>query len=187
MASSVTAPLERQFGQVPGLNQMTSTSSDGSSVITLQFVARPEHRRRRAGGAGGDQRGRRRTCRSDLPNPPIYSKTNPADAPILTLGADVRDAAAVEGRGPRRHAAGAEDLAAARRRPGEHQRRPEAGGAHPGQSDGAVVARPEPRRRAHRASRRPTSTRPRAASTARGRPTRSAPTTSCSRASSTAS
>ena len=68
MASSVTAPLERQFGQVPGLNQMTSTSSEGCSVITLQFVARSEHRRGRAGGAGGDQRGRHvpaaRTCRT---------------------------------------------------------------------------------------------------------------------------
>ena len=64
MASSVTAPLERQFGQVPGLKQMTSTSSDGSSVITLQFALELEHRRRRAGGAGGDQRRRRRSCRA---------------------------------------------------------------------------------------------------------------------------
>ena len=56
MASSVTAPLERQFGQMPGLNQMTSTSSQGASVITLQFDLDLEHRRRRAGGAGGHQR-----------------------------------------------------------------------------------------------------------------------------------
>ena len=56
MASSVTAPLERQFGQVPGLKQMTSNSSFGSSVITLQFVLDAQYRRRRAGGAGGDQR-----------------------------------------------------------------------------------------------------------------------------------
>ena len=61
MASAVTAPLERQFGQLPGLKQMTSNSSSGSSVITLQFDPRPEHRRRRAGGAGRDQR------RGDLP------------------------------------------------------------------------------------------------------------------------
>ena len=84
MASSVTAPLERQFGQVPGLQQMTSTSSDGSSVITLQFnldlnidVAEQEVQRRSTP--------REPILPPDLPTPPIYSKTNPADAPILTL------------------------------------------------------------------------------------------------------
>ena len=56
MASAVTAPLERQFGQVPGLSQMTSTSSDGSSVIVLQFALEPEHRHRRTGSAGRHQR-----------------------------------------------------------------------------------------------------------------------------------
>ena len=84
MASAVTAPLERQFGQVPGLNQMTSTSSDGSSVITLQFVLDlnidvAEQEVQAAINAAGTFLPR------DLPNPPIYSKTNPADAPILTL------------------------------------------------------------------------------------------------------
>ena len=58
MASSVTAPLERQFGQMPGLQQMTSTSSTGLSVITLQFELELEHRRRRAGSAAVDQRRR---------------------------------------------------------------------------------------------------------------------------------
>ena len=58
MTSSVTAPLERQFGQMPGLNQMTSTSSAGASVITLQFNLELDARRRRAGGAGRDQRRR---------------------------------------------------------------------------------------------------------------------------------
>ena len=58
MTSSITAPLERQFGQMPGLNQMSSTSSGGASVITLQFSLEPVARRRRAGSAGGDQRGR---------------------------------------------------------------------------------------------------------------------------------
>ena len=85
MASSVTAPLERQFGQVPGLSQMTSTSSLGSSIITLQFNLEREHRRRGAAGAGGDQCRRQRILPRDLPNPPIYSKVNPADSPILTL------------------------------------------------------------------------------------------------------
>jgi multidrug efflux pump len=84
MASSVTAPLERQFGQVPGLQQMTSTSSDGSSVITLQFnltlnIDVAEQEVQQAINAAGTY------LPADLPNPPIYSKTNPADAPIMTL------------------------------------------------------------------------------------------------------
>src|SRR6202789_2527907 len=84
MASSVTAPLERQFGQVPGLQQMTSTSSDGSSVITLQFnlnlnIDVAEQEVQQAINASGTY------LPTDLPNPPIYSKSNPADAPIITL------------------------------------------------------------------------------------------------------
>jgi multidrug efflux pump len=84
MATSVTAPLERQFGQVPGLQQMTSTSSDGSSIITLQFnlslnIDVAEQEVQQAINASGTY------LPADLPNPPIYSKTNPADAPILTL------------------------------------------------------------------------------------------------------
>ena len=84
MASSVTAPLERQFGQVPGLQQMTSTSSDGSSVITLQFnlslsIDIAEQEVQQSINASGTY------LPADLPAPPIYSKTNPADTPILTL------------------------------------------------------------------------------------------------------
>ena len=84
MASSVTAPLERQFGQVPGLQQMTSTSSDGSSVITLQFnlslsIDVAEQEVQQSINASGTY------LPADLPAPPIYSKTNPADTPILTL------------------------------------------------------------------------------------------------------
>src|SRR3954466_11935134 len=84
MASSVTAPMERQFGQVPGLSQMTSTSSFGSSVITLQFnleqsIDIAEQEVQAAINAATTYLPR------DLPNPPIYSKVNPADAPILTL------------------------------------------------------------------------------------------------------
>src|SRR5579862_4093715 len=84
MASAVTAPLERQFGQVPGLNQMTSTSSGGSSVITLQFVLDlnidvAEQEVQAAINAAST------FLPKDLPNPPVYNKTNPADAPILTL------------------------------------------------------------------------------------------------------
>jgi multidrug efflux pump len=85
MTSSVTAPLERQFGQLPGLNQMTSTSSGGASVITLQFsleinidIAEQE--------VQASINAATTYLPTDLPTPPIYSKVNPADAPILTLG-----------------------------------------------------------------------------------------------------
>lgn len=84
VASAITAPLERQFGQVPGLQQMTSTSSAGSSVITLQFVLDlnidvAQQDVQAAINAAATFLPR------DLPNPPVYSKVNPADAPILTL------------------------------------------------------------------------------------------------------
>ena len=84
MASSVTAPLERQFGQMPGLNQMTSTSSSGSSVIVLQFsldlsLDVAEQEVQAAINAAFN------LLPKDLPNPPVYSKVNPADTPILTL------------------------------------------------------------------------------------------------------
>src|SRR5881394_47628 len=84
MASSVTAPLERQFGQTPGLNQMTSTSSFGSSMITLQFdldlnIDVAEQQVQAAINSASN------LLPQGLPNPPIYSKINPADAPIMTL------------------------------------------------------------------------------------------------------
>ena len=85
MASSVTAPLERQFGQIPGLKQMSSTSSGGASVVTLQFdLAIPldvaEQGVQAAINAASN------LVPQDLPAPPVYSKVNPADAPVLTLG-----------------------------------------------------------------------------------------------------
>jgi multidrug efflux pump len=84
MTSAVTAPLERQFGQMPSLNQMSSNSSAGSSVITLQFGLNlsldiAEQEVQAAINAAGN------LLPSDLPAPPIYAKVNPADAPILTL------------------------------------------------------------------------------------------------------
>ncbi len=84
MTSSVTAPLERQFGQMPGLNQMSSTSSGGASVITLQFsLSLPldvaEQEVQAAINASSN------FLPTDLPSPPIYNKVNPADAPIITL------------------------------------------------------------------------------------------------------
>jgi multidrug efflux pump len=85
MTSAVTAPLEKQFGQMPGLNQMSSTSSAGASVITLQFnlalaidVAEQEVQAAISGAQN--------LLPQDLPAPPIYAKVNPADAPVLTLG-----------------------------------------------------------------------------------------------------
>ena len=85
MTSSVTAPLERQFGQMPGLKQMSSTSSGGASVIALQFGLEltldvAEQEVQAAINAGSN------FLPTDLPAPPVYSKVNPADAPILTLG-----------------------------------------------------------------------------------------------------
>ncbi len=85
MTSSVTAPLERQFGQMPGLKQMSSTSSGGASVITLQFNLElaldiAEQEVQAAINAGSN------LLPNDLPAPPVYSKVNPADTPILTLG-----------------------------------------------------------------------------------------------------
>jgi len=83
-ASAITAPLERQFGQMPGLNQMTSVSSDGSSIITLQFALNlnidvAEQEVQAAINAA------QTFLPADLPAPPIYSKSNPADAPVMTL------------------------------------------------------------------------------------------------------
>src|SRR6476620_9122394 len=85
MTSSVTSPLEVQLGQMPGLNQMSSVSSAGSSIITLQFglslnLDIAEQEVQAAINAAGN------LLPSDLPAPPIYAKVNPADAPILTLG-----------------------------------------------------------------------------------------------------
>ena len=84
MSSAVTGPLERQFGQIPGLTQMTSTSSGGGSVITLQFSLAES-----IDVAQQDVQAAINAANSylpkDLPNPPIYNKVNPADAPILTL------------------------------------------------------------------------------------------------------
>ena len=85
MTSSITAPLERQFGQMPGLAQMWSTSSGGASVISLRFdLSLPldvaEQEVQAAINAGSN------FLPTDLPSPPVYAKVNPADAPVITLG-----------------------------------------------------------------------------------------------------
>jgi len=84
IASSITAPLERQFGQMPGLNQMSSTSSGGASVITLQFSLQlsldvAEQEVQAAINAASN------LLPSDIPTPPIYNKVNPADTPVVIL------------------------------------------------------------------------------------------------------
>ncbi len=143
ITSAITAPLEKQFGQMPGLNQMSSTSSAGASVITLQFdlslaIDIAEQEVQAAISAAQS------LVPQDLPAPPIYAKVNPADAPVLTLGLTSKVMPLTQVRGPGRHAHRAEDLAAERRRRSQHQRRPAAGGARAGQSAGAGRLWPEP-------------------------------------------
>ncbi len=85
IASSITAPLERQFGQMPGLRQMSSTSSGGASVVTLQFSLELELDSAEQGVQAAINAGAN-LLPADIPAPPVYSKVNPADAPILTIG-----------------------------------------------------------------------------------------------------
>ena len=175
MTSSVTAPLERQFGEMPGLNQMSSASSAGASVITLQFSLSlsldiAEQEVQAAINAAGN------LLPSDLPAPPIYAKVNPADAPVLTLALTSATFAPDPGRGSRRPSPGPEDLAAARRRLGLGQRRSAAGRPGADQSARASRLRPLDRRRPHHPRQRPTSTRRRATSAARNARPPSTPT-----------
>ena len=126
MTSSITAPLERQFGQMPGLNQMSSTSSGGASVITLQFsldlsLDVAEQEVQAAINASGTFPADRPADAADL------QQGQPGRHADHHAGADVEDAAAAEARGSRRHAARDEALATARRRPGE----PLSGGQRP--------------------------------------------------------
>ena len=110
---------------------MTSTSSGGTSVIVLQFnlslnIDIAEEEVQSAINAAQSY------LPSVLPAPPVYSKTNPADAPVLTLADHVENDAAVAGGRSGGYASGAENLAIEWRGPGQHQRRSKAGGAHPG-------------------------------------------------------
>ena len=153
MTSSVTAPLERQFGEMPSLNQMSSVSSAGASVITLQFsldlsLDIAEQEVQAAINAAGN------LLPSDLPAPPIYAKVNPADAPILTLALTSKTLPLPQ----------VEDYADTRlaqkisQQPGvglvSISRRAASGGAHSGQSAGARRLWAEHRRPAHHAGQR---------------------------------
>ena len=168
MTSSITAPLERQFGQMPGLNQMSSTSSGGASVITLQFDLRldldvAEQEVQAAINAAAN------LLPTDLPMPPIYSKVNPADTPDHDAGGHLQDRAVAQGGRSGGYAAGAENLAIPRRGAGQHQRRPAAGRARFRPTRRRWPPRSERSRMCAPPSPLPTSTRPRAVSTARAR------------------
>ncbi len=148
MTSAVTAPLERQFGQMASLSQMMSASSAGSSVITLRFgldigLDIAEQEVQAAINAAGN------LLPADLPAPPIYSKVNPADAPILTLGvaSDTMKLTDVEDLIESRLAPKLSQLPGSR--PGVDLRRPQACGSHPRQSSGARRLRRQSRRFAY--------------------------------------
>ncbi len=135
MASSVTAPLERQLGQMAGLNQMTSTSSNGAMNITLQFSLATgldvaEQEVQAAINAASTY------LPADLPNAPVYNKVNPADRPNSHTGLNFCEHAAAAGGRFCRYPSRPKNFAAAGGGAGEHQRRATSGGAHSGQSDG---------------------------------------------------
>ena len=153
ITSAITAPLEKQFGQMAGLEHMSSTSSAGASVITLQFSAVAGARHRRTGGAGGHQRGA---------EPDPAGSAGAADLRQDQSGRRARAharhhverAAADRRRGSRRHARRAEDLAALRRRCREHRRRSTAGRARAREHAGARGVGTQSRRPAHDDQRR---------------------------------
>ncbi len=143
MVSAVTTPLERQLGQIPSLAQLTSVSSAATSLITLQFtldrdIDAAEQDVQAAINAASNLLPR------TLPTPPTYSKSNPADVPVMVLGVSSDSAPHRARRRLRRLDPGAEDLAGQRRRPGDAERRPASGGARagrPGESSPAAGSR----------------------------------------------
>ena len=165
MASSVAQPLERQFAQIPGVAQMTSTSSSASPPITVQFDLN-----RNIDGAANDIQAAINAASGqlpkNLPSPPTYRKVNPADSPILLLSATFGHAAADRGRRQRRRPARPADQPDLRRRPRS------ASAASRSRRSASSSIRPSwwPRacrwRTCARRSPSPPSTAPRAASTA---------------------
>ena len=148
MTSAVTAPLEVQLGQQPGLNQMISTSSAGASIITLQFsldlpLDVAEQEVQAAINAANN------LLPADLPTPPVYSKVNPADAPILTLALTSKSLSLIDLEDSGRNAAGPKDIAAAGRGAGLDQRRQPSRRAGSAQSARACGLWAQHRRRAH--------------------------------------
>jgi multidrug efflux pump len=181
MASAVTTPLERQLGQLPGLSKMTSTSSSGASLITMQFnldlnIDVAEQQVQAAINVAATFLPR------DLPAPPIYNKVNPADSPILTL-AVTSDALPLTKVEDLADTILARDVPAARCWPGEHQRRPAAGDRVKADPDllASYGLSLEDRTVLGQAN----VDAPRATSRARGSRSASGPTTRCSRPRST--
>ena len=152
VASAVTAPLERQFGQVAGLSQMTSTSAGGVSVIVMQFqlslnIDVAEQEVQAAINAGQSY------LPANLPDAADLQQVESGGRAGADAGVDVERNGAIAGRGSGGYAPGAEDLADLRRGAGEHFRRPEARRAHSGEPDGSGVLRDQSRRSAQRAHR----------------------------------
>ena len=155
---------------------MTSVSSGGASVITLQFdlslsLDVAEQEVQAAINAANT------LLPQSLPAPPVYAKVNPADAPVLTLAVTSNAMPLPQVGRPRRNAHRPEDLAAFRRGSRQHQRRTASRHPHPGQSAGAGRLRPQHRRSAHDHRQRQLRMRRKAASTAPRAPTPSTPTT----------
>ena len=148
MASSVTAPLERQFGQMANLSQMLSASSGGASLITLRFgldlsidVAEQE--------VQAAINGAQSLLPADLPAPPIYAKVNPADAPILTLGVTSKTMKLTDIEDILENRLVPKLSQSTRRRPRDDLRGAASGGAHPRQPAVAGGLRHQSRRLAH--------------------------------------
>jgi hypothetical protein len=153
MASAVTTPLERQFGQMPALGQMTSVSSFGNSQITLQFDLEPRHRRGRAGRAGRHQCGVEPAARVAAGAADLQQE-QPGRLAHPHLEHQLGHPAARPGRRRGGFHPGAEDRAGGGRGPGHHQRRSEACRARAGRSRGAGRGRAQPGRRAKNPGRR---------------------------------
>ncbi len=186
VTSAITAPLERQFGQMSGLKQMSSQSSGGASVVTLQFQLTlsldvAEQEVQAAINAATN------LLPSDLPNPPVYSKVNPADPPILTLAVTSSAMPMTQ----------VEDMVETRVAQKISQvsgvglvtlsRRPAPGGARQAERAGHRRAGADQRNHSHRHQQCQRQLGQRAASTAQPAPSRSRPTTRCSPPTSTAS
>ena len=178
MASSVAQPLERQFAQIPGVAQMTSTSYLGTAAVTIQFDLN-----RNIDGAANDVQAAINAASGqlpkNLPSPPTYRKVNPAELADPAAVGNLGDAAADHRQRRRRCPARAADQPDFRRRPGHHRRPAEALDPCPGRSGQTGRQGPVARRRPQPDRRSPRSTARRAISTAIPAPTPSTPTTRC--------
>ena len=177
MASSVAQPLERQIAQIPGVSQMTSTSSLGATAITVQFDLD-----RNIDAAANDIQAAINAASGqlpkNLPSPPTYRKVNPSDAPILILSVSSDTAPDHRGRRRDREHSRSADQPDLRRVAGARRRPAAAGDPHPDRPGQARREEPAARGRARADRASPRSTAPRARSTASGRPSRSSTTTS---------